>query len=88
MKNYDSIPFKNSAIDRFTGNTTIVPGGEFKEMPTRPINASDMEWNKKKAEKNAIRYATDQDRSEMKEVNSEMKAERKQNKKARKYMEQ
>jgi hypothetical protein len=88
MENYDSIPFKNKDIDRFTGNTTIVPGGQFKEMSPRPINEGNMERNAKNAEKNAIRYAMDQDRSEMKEVNSEMKAERKQNKKARKYMEQ
>ena len=54
-----------------------------------PFKNKDIDlFNAKKAEKNAIRYAMDQERSDIKEVNSEMKAERKQNKKARKYMDQ
>ena len=54
-----------------------------------PFKNKDIDlFNAKKAENNAIRYAMDQERSDIKEVNSEMKAERKQNKKARKYMDQ
>ena len=43
MKDYNSIPFKNKAIDRLTRNTTIIPDSmtarpdtKFKEVTVKP----------------------------------------------------
>ena len=36
MKDYNSIPFKNKAIDRLTRNTTIVPGTQIQEVKVTP----------------------------------------------------
>jgi len=43
MKDYNSIPFKNKAIDRLTRNTTVVPGTQdnptmIKEVTINPSN--------------------------------------------------
>ena len=50
MKDYNSIPFKNKAIDRLTKNTTIVPGTQYegtqlKEVKVTP-NPKDISWQK------------------------------------------
>lgn len=36
MKDYNSIPFKNKAIDRLTRNTTIAPGTQIQEVKVTP----------------------------------------------------
>lgn len=48
MKDYNSIPFKNKAIDRLTKSTTIVPGTQYegtqlKEVKVTP-NPKDISW--------------------------------------------
>ena len=50
MKDYNSIPFKNKAIDRLTNNTTIVPGTQnngtqIQEVKVTP-NPKDVSWQK------------------------------------------
>jgi len=50
MKDYNSIPFKNKAIDRLTRNTTIVPGTQnngtqIQEVKVTP-NPKDVSWQK------------------------------------------
>ena len=50
MKDYNSIPFKNKAIDRLTKSTTIVPGTQnngtqIQEVKVTP-NPKDISWQK------------------------------------------
>lgn len=53
MKDYNSIPFKNKAIDRLTRNTTIVPGTQHEgtqlnEVKVTPASISYDQSNKSK----------------------------------------
>ena len=65
MKDYNSIPFKNKAIDRLTRNTTIVPGTQIKEVKVTPsaqqvdnyVNKSDKKFNENMDKWEGLWYA-------------------------------
>jgi len=76
MKDYNSIPFKNKAIDRLTRNTTIVPGTQNKgtqiqEVKVTPANITyDQSGNPMKLASPKVARISQRDQSNDKIVDS------------------
>ena len=71
MKDYNSIPFKNKAIDRLTRNTTIVPGTQLKEVKVTPANITcDQSVNPMKLAQPKVARISQRDQSNDKLVDS------------------
>lgn len=71
MKDYNSIPFKNKAIDRLTRNTTIVPGTQLKEVKVTPANITyDQSVNPMKLAQPKVATISQRDQSNDKLVDS------------------